>query len=515
MLNVSTIRRLEQSLPATIRGKLLVGLLPGFVVLILLTGVGLYALDILAQANSHMAEASWEMAATHSLQLALQEALMPPNDYLIHGGNVEERALFAELSANLDQAFAQAKDSYGEEEERRLIERAEAHWQDVRQRAQAILALDAEAITAPETVAAMEEMDAMAAVALRDLSQLNEFVLAEMQRTEAASQAARRTAIWLLLVSSFISIVGGALFTVVFSRYLTRPIEALRTGAVRIGSGDLDFRLDLPQRDELGALAAEFNRMAAQVQKRTRQLQAVSEERTRYAEQLRRVLDRTVQVQEAERRRIAKDIHDGVSQWVMGALYELQAARVRLSDQSAEADRHLIEAQQVLRQVKDEMRRVIYDLHPPLLESNGLVAALRSHLTEFQAHTPISCTFRVEGRPQRLPPPQELALYRIAQEALNNIARHAEAQQANVTLGFCSDHIYLRVTDNGRGFDLEQTNNTDRTHLGLLGMHERATAVGGTLVIDTKPGRGTRIEARIPLTTAGNPVTIGAEEVAI
>lgn len=505
MPNISSIRRLEQNLPATIRGKLLIGLLPGFVVLILLTGVGLYALDILAQSNTHMAQASWEMAATHWLQLALQEALMPPNDYLIHGGNVEERALFADLSANLDQAFVEAGDLYGEKEEQRLIGQAAAHWEDVRQRAQAILALDAAEMARPGAVVAMEEMDAVAATALRDLNRLNDFVLAEMQRTEAASQTARRTAIWLLLLSSLISVVGGAFFTVVFSRYLTRPIEALRTGAVRIGSGDLDFRLDLPQRDELGALAAEFNRMAAQVQRRTHQLQAVSEERTRYAEQLRQVLDRTVQVQEAERRRIAKDIHDGVSQWVMGALYELQAARVRLPDQSSEANRHLVEAQRVLKQVKSEMRRVIYDLHPPLLESNGLVAALRSHLAEFQARTPISCVFKVEGLSQRLLPSQELALYRIAQEALNNVARHANAQRADVILGSYPDCIYLRVTDNGQGFNLEQTNNTDRTHLGLLGMHERATAVGGALVIDTTPGRGTQIEVRIPLTVATVP----------
>lgn len=679
MLKVNTIRR-----------KLILGLIPGFIVLMLMTGVSYFGLRMLAQANAQLMDTSEELDAIKSLQLSMLEVLMPSNDYLILGEASGERELFDELASKLDVQLAAARPHFGEEAEQRLLDRAVAGWQDVRRRSEAILAMPAQPISGPAGVE-MEALDAAAAAATEDLEQLHVLVHQEMAMTVAASAAARRTATWLLLISAAVSVAGGVLFTALFSRHLTDPIVTLRTGAARIGAGDLNFRLQVRSNDELGTLAAEFNRMAARlqnsyahleervaartaqlraldeagravaselnldrvlqtivnlslelsgashaailvprrdggrprfltasvnsatfshldqlpegrglldallqeskpvrlsdltrhpasvgfppghppmrrllgvpiiahgetigalymtnrtdghdfseedeqvmtmlaahaavaienarlygeihtmnealevrVQERTAQLKAVSEERARYAGELRQVLERTVRVQEEERERIAKEVHDGVSQWLMGALYEMQAAKVYLNDRPEEAAGRLSEAQTMLRRVKDEMQRVIYDLHPPVLESNGLVAALRTHTADFQTLTGVPCRVQVSGTPRRLKPEQELALYRIAQEALHNAAAHAAASRVAVMVDFGAAAVRLRIADDGRGFHPAQARDSDRPRLGLLGMHERAYSVGGTVSVQSSPGQGTTISVQVPLTT--------------
>ncbi len=239
--------------------------------------------------------------------------------------------------------------------------------------------------------------------------------------------------------------------------------------------------------------------LEARVAERTAELHAVSAERAEYAATLRQVLNRNVQIQEEERKRIAKGIHDGVSQWLMGALFELQAARVRLPAAAGDARQHLEEAQRVLREVKEEMRRVIYDLHPPLLESNGLATAIRNYIQELEAHSHLDLSFTVDGQPRRLPADQELALFRIGQEALANVIKHAESTNASVLLQYTADEVCLCVIDSGRGFDMALSQSSTRSQLGLLSMSERAAAVGARLEIVSQPNQGTRVQVTVPL----------------
>ncbi|NOZ72264.1 MAG: GAF domain-containing protein [Chloroflexi bacterium] len=238
------------------------------------------------------------------------------------------------------------------------------------------------------------------------------------------------------------------------------------------------------------------------VRERTAELEAVSAERAQYAVTLRQVLNRNVQIQEAERQRIANGIHDGVSQWLMGALFELQAAKVRLPLDAVEVQYHLQAAQQVLKDVKEEMRRVIYDLHPPLLESNGLVTALRNHVQELESHSHLTIPFEVEGEPVRLPSLQELALFRIGQEALTNVLKHAGSKVAQVRLSFSDKNVTLRVVDEGEGFAVDALAQVGRAQLGLLSMQERAAAVGGILDIESSFGQGTCVRVTVPIQQA-------------
>ncbi len=247
---------------------------------------------------------------------------------------------------------------------------------------------------------------------------------------------------------------------------------------------------------EIKALNEELE---ARVQHRTRQLQAAKETLDQQAHQLRHLLNRTINIQEEERDRIALEIHDGISQWLMGALYEMQAAKVSLPEHPDVAREKLQSAQEILKRVKQEMRRVIYDLHPAVLSESGLVPALEAHVAHYQMHTGIRCMLSTVGPVQRLSPERERAVYRIVQQALHNVAVHADTDEAILTLTFSSQELQVSVEDRGRGFDQQAVEKDAHSHLGLVGMKERAQSIGGELEIQTQPGQGTRVIVQVPL----------------
>ncbi|RME85860.1 MAG: GAF domain-containing protein [Caldilineae bacterium] len=252
---------------------------------------------------------------------------------------------------------------------------------------------------------------------------------------------------------------------------------------------------------EVKALNEELEQRVLQ---RTEELERARATLDRQARQLRHLLNKTIRVQEEERDRIAQDIHDGVTQLLMGALYKTQAARVAMMHHPAEAQEKLLAAQEILKKIKEELRRIIYDLHPVVLTEKGLVAALEAHLQDIEAHTGISCEMRVAGEQRRLRPDQERAIYRVVQEALNNVAKHAATRHASLTLDFGQQELLVVVEDRGAGF-LQEVAKEDGDHksLGMAGMRERAQSIGAELRVDSSPGRGTRVRLRLPLQSNG------------
>lgn len=239
--------------------------------------------------------------------------------------------------------------------------------------------------------------------------------------------------------------------------------------------------------------------LEARVERRTQELNQAREALAYQADQLRHLLSKTIHVQEEERDRIAQDIHDGISQLIMGALYETQAAKVSLAERPEVAREKLQTAQETLKQVKTEMRRIVYDLHPAVLSTSGLVPALEAYIADYQTHTGIGCSFTTSGPIRRLTPQQERAVYRIVQEALHNVAQHAGADQVWVMLAFTPETLYVTVEDNGRGFDRRVIQNPSPGHVGLISMDERAQSVGGEVDISSQPGSGTRVILRVPM----------------
>lgn len=236
------------------------------------------------------------------------------------------------------------------------------------------------------------------------------------------------------------------------------------------------------------------------VEERTAQLRTTSDELAEKAGELQRVLTETVDAQEQERQRIARDIHDGINQLLIAAMLELTSGQRRLEiGAETAAGEALNAAHEILRQVEAEIRRVVHDLHPPVLEGLGLSAAIRRLVDEFSQQSGITCSALVDGEEARLPPNLEVGAYRILQESIHNVASHAEATKLIVTLRFSQSDLKLEVSDNGVGFDPRTILALPDGHLGMRSMRQRAESLNGSLEVDSVPGSGTTIRATLPL----------------
>ncbi len=240
-------------------------------------------------------------------------------------------------------------------------------------------------------------------------------------------------------------------------------------------------------------------RLEAIVKERTRRLEEAQEELAQKAAQLQWLLAETFNVQEEERARIAHDMHDGLSQLLIGALYEAQAAKQGLPTKPGLALEKIQAVQNLLKQMETEIRRIIHDLRPIILDSMGLIPALRQHAEAFSELFDIPCSVHVSGKPLRLMPTAETAIYRIVQEAMHNIRTHSTATMVQIYVLFKPTKIRVVVRDNGQGFDYESMEKDTTGHLGLVGMKERALSVGGTLEVDSSSRHGTRIIFQAPM----------------
>lgn len=201
---------------------------------------------------------------------------------------------------------------------------------------------------------------------------------------------------------------------------------------------------------------------------------------------------------ESERQRIGRDLHDNTSQIMAAALLSLGLVERQLPADAAPARDALATARNLVQCSLDQLRTVIYDLRPAMLDDLGLVAALRWYVTARVEPSNVRVMLRLEETPglPRPRPAVEIALYRVAQEALANAVRHAQATQVELGLALKPGYAALTVFDDGRGFDLEEVRGRG---LGLLSMRERVAQLGGQLNVVSERGLGTRVYAVIPL----------------
>jgi signal transduction histidine kinase len=196
-----------------------------------------------------------------------------------------------------------------------------------------------------------------------------------------------------------------------------------------------------------------------------------------------------------ERKRLARELHDSVTQTLFSIGLTAEAAAELVDANPARAREQLGYLQELTRAAMGEMRSLIFELRPAELETEGLASVLRKHVDVVRRLHEQEIEFAVEGD-RRLPPDVERGLLRIAQEALGNAVRHSGAQRVTLSLAARDSRVSLRVVDDGRGFDPEEAVTRSR-RLGLTSMRERAEALGGTLAIDSEPGRGTAIEVEV------------------
>jgi two-component system sensor histidine kinase UhpB len=198
-----------------------------------------------------------------------------------------------------------------------------------------------------------------------------------------------------------------------------------------------------------------------------------------------------MRAQEEERRRLARDLHDEVNQALTAILLRLEAlAQEMPPEQRAE----LAELKRLVNQAMDELLNLARQLRPTALDDHGLVAALETQMKRFSARTGIETHIDTAGEPEELADVVQTAIYRVAQEALTNVTRHAGATVVELGVEADDEGVELRVSDDGRGFDPALRG----SGLGLVGMAERARLVGGDLDVRSAPGGGTTITMRVP-----------------
>jgi two-component system, NarL family, sensor histidine kinase UhpB len=280
-------------------------------------------------------------------------------------------------------------------------------------------------------------------------------------------------------------IVSGLVITLIANALLLRRVVApMERLAQRMESVDLlrpGQRLPVDRSDEIGRVLGAFNRMLDRLERERQQSG-------------RRVLA----AQEAERIGIARDLHDEVGQLLTGALLQLNSVA-----ESAPAHRQEIdESRQAVRRALDEVRRISSELRPEMLEHLGLVSALTELSTTVARVSGVLVEREFDPSLPKLAPDTELAVYRIAQESLTNVARHAQASRVRITLGRGHDSVVLRVIDDGRGFD-----GIAEEHGGLRSMRERALLVEGALAIKDGAHGGVELRLEVPA-AAAQPVGV-------
>jgi two-component system, NarL family, sensor histidine kinase UhpB len=281
-------------------------------------------------------------------------------------------------------------------------------------------------------------------------------------------------------------IVAGLVVGVIANALLLRrAVEPLERLAQRMETVDLlrpGQRLPVDRGDEIGLVLAAFNRMLDRLE-RERQ------------ESGRRVLA----AQEAERVGIARDLHDEVGQLLTAALLQLNS----ISESAPAHRQELDEARQAVRRALDEVRRISSELRPEMLEHLGLVSALTELSTTFARISGVRVERQFDRSLPKLAADTELAVYRIAQESLTNVARHAQAKEVTITLEGGHDSVVLRVDDDGRGFD-----GVPEEHGGLRSMRERALLVEGALAIKEGARGGVEVRLEVPAAPALEPVAV-------
>jgi signal transduction histidine kinase len=220
-------------------------------------------------------------------------------------------------------------------------------------------------------------------------------------------------------------------------------------------------------------------------------------------EELRRLAHQVLSAQEEERKKISRELHDEIAQTLAGINVQLAALSLEAAASARGLKRRIARTQRQVGRSIEAIHRFARELRPALLDDLGLIPALQSYLKRFTARTGLRIRFTAFAGVEALDNARRTVLYRVAQEALTNVARHAQASLVSVSIRKIPDGIRLEVADDGRSFPVERVlSSRANRRLGLLGMRERVEMVGGRLAIASTPGRGTTVRARIPFRRA-------------
>lgn len=290
------------------------------------------------------------------------------------------------------------------------------------------------------------------------------------------------------LVAALAAVV--ALLTLYYGiRSLVQPLRALTRRAEQLAWGDFDAAsTPVGGVEEIEDLRRTMDQMARRIQA--------------YQRGMHSYIAAITEGQEEERKRLARELHDETAQALIALGQQVEMANKLLTTSPERAAERLEAVRQMLSETVEGVRRFSRDLRPIYLEDLGFVPALEMLAGEARQQQGLAVEFRTSGPVRRLPPEMELAAYRIVQEALHNVVQHAQAGHAWVEVRFEPQALVLRVRDDGKGFEAPDLPDAlaREGHFGLMGMQERALLYGGTLSIQSAPGRGSEITVRFTLT---------------
>jgi signal transduction histidine kinase len=292
--------------------------------------------------------------------------------------------------------------------------------------------------------------------------------------------------LWLIL-----TLAVAIILAYVLSYALTYPMSALAAEARELGRGSYRNIERRWGNDEIGSLGKAFDEMSREI----RQKEIM---RTQ-------LLAQVLSAQEDERKRIARELHDDTSQSLTSLMVELKAAEK--ARDIGEIKPRLNELRNLAYQTLQGVHNMSVELRPNALDDLGLVAAIKKYATDFEAKNGVSVDLQVgQAATRRFSPEIETAAYRIAQEALANVVRHSGAKHVSIVVDFQESRFKLIIEDDGKGFSLDEALKKSPEHrLGLFGMYERASLIGGTLTIESQPGQGTSVFLEVPV-AAGSEV---------
>ena len=219
---------------------------------------------------------------------------------------------------------------------------------------------------------------------------------------------------------------------------------------------------------------------------------------TKIIEQRQEIGLRVIKAQEDERRRVAREIHDGPAQTLANIVLRLEIAERLLEISPLKVKTELQDLKNLVRSNLQDIRRIIFDLRPMALDDLGIVQAITQYVDNFQLSYSIQCELHIEGSERRLPQVIEIALFRLLQEGLTNVAKHSMSKRAVVVFQFQEQSTSAKVTDFGKGFNVENSLESPGEHFGLIGMRERVEMFSGFFFIHSSPGKGTTIDFTIP-----------------
>jgi signal transduction histidine kinase len=296
--------------------------------------------------------------------------------------------------------------------------------------------------------------------------------------------------------------------TVGADKYLTKPapaadmLNALREVMEKKTARPLPAA---PAVEEAYVLQQYSQALVNKLEEKNAELAQANQALQRTEERLRALTQRVVQAQEDERGRVARELHDTITQMLCAIQFRSQVLAEKLPARNRLAKAEAIKLHKIIGKTVEEVERISRNLRPIVLDHLGLVAGLHDAGTEFAHRTGVSIKLDCVELTQRLPAETELALYRILQETLKNVEKHARARQVMVHLTKPGNLMQLTINDDGMGFDPDRhpARPKGQGGLGLLGMRERAAYVGGTLTVKSVRRVGTEIEVRIPLPLEG------------